>query len=161
MRSEPPELARTLDAKIKNNWMGHPHFYVADNSRDFRSKIDKYVNDLCDRPVRTRGRCIDTFMFDRLPVLRVISSLCNFIGEDTANVTKRKFLVTKVPSDDLFPVKTEVYVVYESALSPFLTGSCMHAADVLGGARLFDQCKRRANTPSQAGPERWDRTLTL
>ena len=31
VRTENPETARKLDAKIKHNWVGHPHLYVAGN----------------------------------------------------------------------------------------------------------------------------------
>ncbi|MFI3241512.1 MAG: AAA family ATPase [Alphaproteobacteria bacterium] len=38
-RSESPELARELDAKTKNAWVGHPHLRVIDNRGSFEEKI--------------------------------------------------------------------------------------------------------------------------
>lgn len=65
-RSEPPEYARVLDEKIKNNWIGHPHYHVIDNSSaSFRDKIR-----------------------------RVMSTICQFVGlQGDVGMSKRKLLV--------------------------------------------------------------------
>lgn len=64
-RSEPPEFARELDTRVKNNWVGHPHFYVVDNSTDFNGKIR-----------------------------RVMSTICQFVGlRGNIGMSKRKFLI--------------------------------------------------------------------
>lgn len=80
VRTETPDMACALDHRIKQNWMGHPHLYVADNRKDFKSKID-----------------------------RVLQCICNFVGEPEQLLSKRKFLVTSVPS--IFPVEYHDFVV--------------------------------------------------
>jgi CYTH domain-containing protein len=65
-RSEPPEYAKELDQRIKNNWVGHPCFHVVDNGTDFRGKIR-----------------------------RVMSTICKFVGlQGEVGMSKRKFLVS-------------------------------------------------------------------
>src|SRR3954467_6022373 len=63
-RSEPPELARELDERIKKNWIGFPYFHVVDNRSDFTSKIN-----------------------------RVMNMICKFVGINNVGGTKRKFLL--------------------------------------------------------------------
>jgi len=38
-RWETPEQARALDQRLRDAWLGHPHFRVVDNSSDFAGKI--------------------------------------------------------------------------------------------------------------------------
>jgi len=38
-RIETPEEARIIDQKIRESWLGHPHFKIIDNSTDFEGKI--------------------------------------------------------------------------------------------------------------------------
>ncbi len=38
-RIETPEEAITIDQKIRESWLGHPHFKIIDNSTDFEGKI--------------------------------------------------------------------------------------------------------------------------
>ncbi len=40
-RIETPEEARTIDQKIRESWLGHPHFRIIDNSTDFEGKITR------------------------------------------------------------------------------------------------------------------------
>lgn len=40
-RIETPEEARTIDQKIRESWLGHPHFKIIDNSTDFEGKISR------------------------------------------------------------------------------------------------------------------------
>ncbi|XP_076039530.1 TRPL translocation defect 14 isoform X2 [Oratosquilla oratoria] len=79
-RSENLDLARTLDQKAAQAWIGHPYFDVIDNSTDFDTKIR-----------------------------RMISSVCQKMGIDTGdrlknNARKVKFLVRgTLPNDSVFP----------------------------------------------------------
>ena len=45
-RSETAEEARTLDAKTKQAWLGHPHHIVIDNSTDFATKMRRALRSL-------------------------------------------------------------------------------------------------------------------
>lgn len=42
-RTETPEQARALDKKGIENWTGHPHLRIIDNSTDFRQKINRLM----------------------------------------------------------------------------------------------------------------------
>lgn len=80
-RSEPPDFARVLDDRIKNNWVGHPYFQVIDNSTDFKGKIS-----------------------------RVMSTVTQFIGLqgwEPVPLNKRKFLLKPTPKIE-WPQELEV-----------------------------------------------------
>ena len=40
-RIETPEEALAIDQKIRESWLGHPHFKIIDNSTDFEGKISR------------------------------------------------------------------------------------------------------------------------
>ena len=42
-RSEDLELARELDLKAAEAWVGHPYVDLVDNSKDFESKINELI----------------------------------------------------------------------------------------------------------------------
>lgn len=42
-RTEPPEVARELDQKTMESWVGHPYIDVIDNSTDFDTKITRMI----------------------------------------------------------------------------------------------------------------------
>lgn len=63
-RSEPADVARQIDSRIKSNWIGHPHLTVVDNSRPFAEKIQS-----------------------------VLASIYQFLGISDVGIIKRKFLV--------------------------------------------------------------------
>ncbi|CAN0311734.1 unnamed protein product, partial [Discosporangium mesarthrocarpum] len=42
-RSEPPELAKDVDARTQNAWVGHPRHMLFDNSTDFPRKIERVI----------------------------------------------------------------------------------------------------------------------
>lgn len=63
-RSETPDQARQVDAKIREAWVGHPHLRVIENTKEFSDKI-------------------------RL----VIAAVCNVIGEPEPLEDERRFLV--------------------------------------------------------------------
>lgn len=48
-RTETPAQARELDKKSVDAWLGHPHHFVADNSTDFKAKINRVVGAVCSR----------------------------------------------------------------------------------------------------------------
>ena len=48
-RSEGVELARFLDNKIAEAWVGHPYFGVIDNSSNFNTKMIRMINMVCQR----------------------------------------------------------------------------------------------------------------
>jgi thymidylate kinase/CYTH domain-containing protein len=90
-RTESPEHARVLDARIKENWIGHSRFHVIDNSSDFQTKMD-----------------------------RAVTAICEFVGEKTpGDLKKRKFLVVECPVK--IPVEAQEFSVehdYLAASSP-------------------------------------------
>lgn len=45
-RSETPELARALDSRTRNAWVGHPHLRVIDNSTSFDDKINRLYQEV-------------------------------------------------------------------------------------------------------------------
>lgn len=45
-RSESPELARALDRKTRDAWIGHSHLRVIDNSTGFSDKIDRLIKEV-------------------------------------------------------------------------------------------------------------------
>lgn len=96
-RNEGMELARELDNKAAESWVGHPYFDVIDNSTDFETKI-----------------------------CRMIDAVCQILGLDTGgrlshNSRKVKFLVKgPLPPDSAFPRFQDFDVVhnYLQASSP-------------------------------------------
>jgi len=48
-RSEGVELARFLDGKAAEAWVGHPYFDVIDNTTDFNTKIRRMIHMVCKR----------------------------------------------------------------------------------------------------------------
>lgn len=42
-RTEPPEIARELDTKTMESWVGHPYIDILDNSTDFDTKITRMI----------------------------------------------------------------------------------------------------------------------
>ena len=45
-RTETPEQARELDKKGIENWNGHPHLRIIDNSTDFKRKINRLMSEV-------------------------------------------------------------------------------------------------------------------
>ncbi|CAG7698780.1 unnamed protein product [Allacma fusca] len=48
-RSEGLELARHLDHKAAQSWVGHPYFDVVDNSTDFETKLCRMIQCVCQK----------------------------------------------------------------------------------------------------------------
>lgn len=66
-RTETPEQARAIDARLRDAWLGHPHLRVIDNSTDFANKV-----------------------------LRVVETVCRVAGVPKPVEVERKFLVREV-----------------------------------------------------------------
>ncbi|XP_049823554.1 TRPL translocation defect protein 14 isoform X2 [Aethina tumida] len=87
-RSEGVELARELDSKAADAWVGHPYFDVIDNSTDFEGKIR-----------------------------RMLVAVCHKIGVDTGdrllkNSRKHKYLIRSLPDERSFPPFQDFEVVH-------------------------------------------------
>lgn len=48
-RSECLEIARELDNKSAEAWVGHPYFDVIDNSTNFESKMNRMIEAVCQK----------------------------------------------------------------------------------------------------------------
>ncbi|KAG8223947.1 hypothetical protein J437_LFUL003755 [Ladona fulva] len=58
-RNEGMELARVLDNKAAESWVGHPYFDVIDNSTDFETKICRMIEAVCQKlGLDTGGRLL-------------------------------------------------------------------------------------------------------
>ena len=86
-RTESPELARELDDKVRDAWVGHPHLRVVDNSTDFDHKVR-----------------------------RVVEEVCRLLGEPEPVETERKFLVESAPLERM-PVRCEVVEIEQTYLT--------------------------------------------
>jgi CYTH domain-containing protein/predicted ATPase len=78
IRSETPEQARVMDARVRDAWVGHPHLRIIDNSTDFAHKIQ-----------------------------RVVAAVCNVVGMPEPQEIERRFLVRRSPKTDAMPVRFE------------------------------------------------------
>mmetsp|Transcript_28248 Transcript_28248/g.36506 ORF Transcript_28248/g.36506 Transcript_28248/m.36506 type:complete len:539 (+) Transcript_28248:79-1695(+) len=81
-RTETPEQAREMDQKTQTCWLGHPHHHVFDNSTDFKGKIQRLLN--------CAGK---------------------LVGLPTLTGTTKKFLLSKVPIMENFPVAYQEFEV--------------------------------------------------
>lgn len=54
-RTETMQEARELDVKVLNAWIGHPQLRIIDNSTDFRGKIHRTANVICQLVGAPRG----------------------------------------------------------------------------------------------------------
>lgn len=75
VRSESPEVARELDIKTRNAWIGHPHFRVFDNTTDFNEKVNRVINEvflLLGEPTPVE---IERKFLIKKPTLEVLESL--------------------------------------------------------------------------------------
>lgn len=86
-RTEPPEVARDLDRKVLDAWVGHPHLRVIDNSTDFAGKIR-----------------------------RVVGSVCRMVGVPEPEEKERKFLVRAAPELREMPVRCEEFEIEQTYL---------------------------------------------
>lgn len=93
-RTEGLELARELDSRTSESWVGHPYIDVIDNSTDFEAKLTRMIECVCRRIGIETG--------DRLAL----------------NSQKHKFLVSGVlPSADLFPSHQDFIVTHNYLVS--------------------------------------------
>jgi len=94
VRHEGPELARTLDHKTAQAWVGHPYYDVIDNSTDFNKKC-----------------------------MRMMAAVCQKIGIDVAdrlelNSKKHKFLISDFKEEQFWPSYKEFDVVHDYLVTP-------------------------------------------
>lgn len=86
-RSEPPEVARELDLKTRNAWVGHPHLRIFDNKGTMEEK--------------TAG---------------VVKEVFSLLGEPVPTEIERKFLIAKPTIEDIeklgFVSKTSIIQTY-------------------------------------------------
>lgn len=75
VRTETPELARMLDRKVRDAWVGHPCLRVIDNSTDFQEKVQ-----------------------------RVVAAVCNVVGMPAPQKVDRKFLLARGTQPKSLPV---------------------------------------------------------
>ncbi|XP_022238480.1 TRPL translocation defect protein 14-like [Limulus polyphemus] len=92
-RTEGLELAREMDRRAAQAWVGHPYFDVIDNSTDFSTKLSRIIDCVCRRMGINTG--------DRL-------------AQDSR---KRKFLVGHLPSDSVFPLYQDFDVIHDYLLT--------------------------------------------
>lgn len=81
-RTETPDQARALDARIREAWLGHPHLRIIDNSTLFDKKLERLLNEV--RKV---------------------------LGIPVAIETERKFLVKDFHDIDKIPVAHQIIEV--------------------------------------------------
>ncbi len=86
-RTETPEQARRLDARIRDAWIGHPHLRVIDNSTDFPGKV-----------------------------ARAVAAVCGVTGVPEPRARERKFLVRTAPEESDFPVRSVVVEIEQTYL---------------------------------------------
>jgi CYTH domain-containing protein/predicted ATPase len=72
-RTETPEKARELDARLRHAWVGHPHLRVVDNSTDFAGKVRRVIEAVCrvtgvPEPVEVERKYLVRKAPDVLPV---------------------------------------------------------------------------------------------
>lgn len=72
-RTETPDQARELDARLRHAWVGHPHLRVVDNSTDFAGKVRRVIEAVCrvtgvPQPVEVERKYLVRKAPDVLPV---------------------------------------------------------------------------------------------
>ena len=87
VRTESPSLARELDKKVRDAWIGHPHLRVVDNSTDFTGKIQ-----------------------------RVVAAVCQVVGVPQPHEIERKFLIRPGASSHPVPVPFEEVEIEQTYL---------------------------------------------
>lgn len=77
-RIETPEEAIEIDRKIRESWLGHPHFKIIDNSTDFEGKINRTFSAISGllgmpAPIKTTERfLIKDCEYSRIPVHQTV-----------------------------------------------------------------------------------------
>jgi len=92
-RTEGIELARELDQKTMESWVGHPYIDVIDNSTDFDTKLTRMIDCVCRR--------IGIDVGDRLSL----------------SSRKSKFLIKSLPPQDIFPSYQDFQVIHNYLVS--------------------------------------------
>ncbi len=77
-RIETPEEAITIDHRIRESWLGHPHFRIIDNSTDFEGKISRAfaaISSFLGLPAPlqiTKRFLVKSVQYDKIPAHQVI-----------------------------------------------------------------------------------------
>lgn len=77
-RIETPEEALIIDQKIRESWLGHPHFKIIDNSTDFEGKINRAFSAISHflglpAPLQiTEKFLVNSVQFDKIPAHQII-----------------------------------------------------------------------------------------
>lgn len=88
-RMEPVEYARKLDRITQQAWVGHPYVDIIETCTNFNQKVRRAIDAICIKLGLNTGECL-------LP-----------------ESIKRKFLVSSLPDDKVFPVFQDFDVVHD------------------------------------------------
>jgi CYTH domain-containing protein/thymidylate kinase len=86
VRTESPALARELDRRVRDAWVGHPHLRVIDNSTDFARKVQ-----------------------------RVMAAVCRIVGAPEPREVERRFLL-RSPASREIPIRFEEVEIEQTYL---------------------------------------------
>jgi len=77
-RIETPEEAINIDQRIRESWLGHPHFKIIDNTTDFDGKIKRAFSVISHflglpAPLQTKERfLVKNVQYERIPAHQII-----------------------------------------------------------------------------------------
>jgi CYTH domain-containing protein/thymidylate kinase len=77
-RIETPEEALIVDQKIRESWLGHPHFKIIDNSTDFEGKISRAFSAISHflglpAPLQIREKfLVKSVQYEKIPAHQII-----------------------------------------------------------------------------------------
>jgi CYTH domain-containing protein/thymidylate kinase len=77
-RIETPEEALAIDQKIRESWLGHPHFKIIDNSTDFEGKISRAFSAISHflglpAPLQiTEKFLVNSVQYEKIPAHQII-----------------------------------------------------------------------------------------
>jgi len=128
-RSEGVELARILDDRAATSWIGHPYFDVIDNSTTFDQKLIRTIDIICTR--------VGIDVGDRLAI----------------ESRKRKFLVSELPADEVFPDFQDFDVIHDYLSTPLSEEQARLRARSQGGEFTYTYTIRRCVRGDQEKPE--------
>ena len=76
-RTETPEQARELDAKLISAWTGHPHLRIIDNSTGFEEKMKRLIGEITSFLGEPEPYEIEKKFLIKYPDIKVLESLPN------------------------------------------------------------------------------------
>lgn len=106
------DLAKVLDDRAAEAWIGHPYFDVIDNSSNFDTKIRRMIS------VCLEFSLVNFSLAATSIVPFYLKVVCQRIGLDTGdrletNARKLKFRVRSLPDDDKFPPFEDFDVIHD------------------------------------------------